>query len=259
MAQVEMNAGRRRGRQSRRTRLLAGLLLATTLGCEARGSTQLPHEHADGAASATEVTAPRAPAEPTASAAPAVPPRRLAAGGKAAVAGEHGMVASEDAEATRAGVAILAAGGNAIDAAIAVAYALAVTHHSAGGLGGGGFMVVHLASGENVAIDYREIAPAKATVKLNEKQLAAGAHGYLSAPVPDVVANWQEFVHIAGDAAGFETAVSTALCETAEQQTKRTQREQQLLAQHTWDHIAAAMNGHIEAALRDKEGVKRDA
>ncbi|MCA9617402.1 MAG: gamma-glutamyltransferase, partial [Myxococcales bacterium] len=138
--------------------------------------------------SATEVTAPRAPAEPTASAAPAAPPRRLAAGGKAAVAGEHGMVASEDAEATRAGVAILAAGGNAIDAAIAVAYALAVTHHSAGGLGGGGFMIVHLASGETVAIDYREIAPAKATVKLNEKQLAAGAHGYLSAPVPGVVA-----------------------------------------------------------------------
>ena len=48
-------------------------------------------------------------------------------------------------------------------------------------------MIVHLANGERHAIDYREIAPAKATVKLNEKQLAAGAHGYLSAPVPGVV------------------------------------------------------------------------
>jgi UDP-galactopyranose mutase len=72
----------------------------------------------------------------------------------------------------------------------------------------------------------------------------------VSTPVPDVVANWRDFVHIAGDAAGFETAVSTALCETAEQQTKRSQREKQHLAQHTWDHIAAEMNGHIQSALR---------
>jgi gamma-glutamyltranspeptidase/glutathione hydrolase len=109
-------------------------------------------------------------------------------GGSAAVASTNGMVSSEDPQATRIGVEVLAAGGNAIDAAVAVAYALSVTHHAAGGLGGGGFMIVHLASGETHAIDYREMAPAAATVKLNEKQLAAGAHGYLSAPVPGVVA-----------------------------------------------------------------------
>jgi len=114
--------------------------------------------------------------------------RPLQGGGSTAVASTNGMVSSEDPHATRAGVEVLAAGGNAIDAAVAVAYALSVTHHAAGGLGGGGFMIVHLANGQTHAIDYREVAPANATVKLNEKQLAGGAHGYLSAPVPGVVA-----------------------------------------------------------------------
>src|SRR5690606_1592520 len=90
--------------------------------------------------------------------------------------------------ATRIGVAVLERGGNAIDAAVAVGYALSVTHHAAGSLGGGGFMIVHLESGETHAVDYREVAPSAATVALNEKQLARGAHGYLSAPVPGVVA-----------------------------------------------------------------------
>ncbi len=98
------------------------------------------------------------------------------------------MVSSEDPHATRIGVHILARGGNAIDAAVAIGYALSVTHHAAGSLGGGGFMVVHLAGGDTHAVDYREIAPAAATVALNEKQLDAGAHGYLSAAVPGVVA-----------------------------------------------------------------------
>lgn len=98
------------------------------------------------------------------------------------------MVASEDAHATRAGVEILEAGGNAVDAAIAVAYALSVTHHGAGSLGGGGFMIVHRADGTSAAIDYREKAPAAATEAKNEEQLKKGAHGYLSAAVPGVVA-----------------------------------------------------------------------
>lgn len=74
---------------------------------------------------------------------------------------KNGMVATQEAVATRIGVDVLEAGGNAVDAAAAVALALAVTLPRAGNLGGGGFMVVHDAeSGETVAIDYREMSPA---------------------------------------------------------------------------------------------------
>ncbi|CUA89064.1 gamma-glutamyltranspeptidase [Chelatococcus sambhunathii] len=75
----------------------------------------------------------------------------------------NGMVSSQEAEATRVGVEVLRKGGNAVDAAVAVGFALAVTLPRAGNLGGGGFMLVHLAErNETVAIDYRESAPAAA-------------------------------------------------------------------------------------------------
>ncbi|MEA1063064.1 gamma-glutamyltransferase [Erwinia sp. HR93] len=75
----------------------------------------------------------------------------------------HGMVSSVDATATRVGVDILKRGGNAVDAAVAVGFALAVTHPQAGNLGGGGFMMLHTAEGKNIAIDFREMAPASAS------------------------------------------------------------------------------------------------
>lgn len=79
------------------------------------------------------------------------------------VKAKHGMVASVDAMATEVGVDILKQGGNAVDAAVAVGFALAVTHPQAGNLGGGGFMLLRTASGRTTAIDFREMAPARAS------------------------------------------------------------------------------------------------
>jgi len=80
------------------------------------------------------------------------------------VIGRRGMVATQEAAATRIGVQILKDGGNAVDAAVAVGFTLAVTLPRAGNLGGGGFMVIHMADrGETVARDYREMAPAGAS------------------------------------------------------------------------------------------------
>src|SRR5688572_26812606 len=78
------------------------------------------------------------------------------------VRGRRGMVASTNEVASRVGVDIMKRGGNAVDAAIAVAFALAVTHPAAGNLGGGGFMMIRLNDGRTIAINYREMEPAAA-------------------------------------------------------------------------------------------------
>lgn len=78
------------------------------------------------------------------------------------ISGRNGMVVSASSIASKVGVQILKEGGNAIDASVAVGFALAVTYPYAGNLGGGGFMVLHLKDGKNTTIDYREKAPLSA-------------------------------------------------------------------------------------------------
>jgi gamma-glutamyltranspeptidase/glutathione hydrolase len=80
------------------------------------------------------------------------------------ILGRNGMVVAQEQRAARIGVEILDRGGNAVDAAVAIGFALAVTYPRAGNIGGGGFMVIHLAGNNiNTAIDYRETAPKAAT------------------------------------------------------------------------------------------------
>src|SRR5215470_9120245 len=85
---------------------------------------------------------------------------------------ERGLVVAQEKISARIGADILKRGGNAIDAAVATGFAMAVTYPRAGNIGGGGFMVVHLADGRDVAIDYRETAPAATT-----KDIFLGADG----------------------------------------------------------------------------------
>jgi gamma-glutamyltranspeptidase / glutathione hydrolase len=96
--------------------------------------------------------------------------QRLATPGSAipaaqSVVAQNGMVVAQEARAARIGADILQKGGNAIDAAVATGFALAVSYPRAGNIGGGGFMVIHRANGEDTAIDYRETAPAAINAK----------------------------------------------------------------------------------------------
>src|SRR5579859_6796689 len=104
----------------------------------------------------------------------------------------QGMVASAQHLASDVGAAVLREGGNAVDAAVAVGYALAVTHPCCGNLGGGGFMTIHLVDGRNTFINFREKAPlaARADMFLDAHGNVAGnrsVDGYLAAGVPGTV------------------------------------------------------------------------
>src|SRR6202050_3947846 len=79
------------------------------------------------------------------------------------VRAKHGMVVTVEPHATEVGLKVLEAGGNAVDAAVAVGFALAVTHPGAGNIGGGGFMLLRMADGRTAFIDFRERAPLAAT------------------------------------------------------------------------------------------------
>src|SRR6202158_5137514 len=137
------------------------------------------------------------PLVPGASAQTAAAPGDHAEGPKSwphqAVRAPQGMIATDEELGSQAGVEILKRGGNAVDAAVAVAFALAVVEPAAGNIGGGGFMLIRLADGKTTFLDYRETAPGKATRdmyigkdgKLEEE---ASVIGYKSVAVPGTVA-----------------------------------------------------------------------
>jgi gamma-glutamyltranspeptidase/glutathione hydrolase len=117
---------------------------------------------------------------------------------RAPVRAPHGMVASTSRLASAVGVDVLRRGGNAVDAAIAVAFALAVTYPAAGNLGGGGFMMIRFRDGRATAIDYREMAPAEATRNVYQdskgdliKGEGSSTVGYRAAGVPGTVAGME--------------------------------------------------------------------
>src|ERR671922_3092135 len=83
--------------------------------------------------------------------------------GSVALRAKRGMVISASAIASDVGYQVIKDGGNAIDAAVATALALAVTHPTAGNIGGGGFMIIRLPNGTATTVDYRERAPGKST------------------------------------------------------------------------------------------------
>jgi len=135
-----------------------------------------------------ELTAGPAERSVSASGEPPPPPPWIALG-------KNGMVASDSVYASRAGLEILKSGGNAVDAAVAVSFALAVTRSYSTGLGGGGFMIVHFADDRVVVQDFRETAPAAATEdmyvqagKADPSGPAPSVVGHLSVAVPGLVA-----------------------------------------------------------------------
>ena len=124
----------------------------------------------------------------------------LVEAGSVPVRARNSMVVSQNAIASQVGVSMLMAEGNAMDAAVAAAFALAVVHPSAGNIGGGGFLVYRTARGEATAYDFREVAPAAAspTMFLKDGEYDSILHhgSHLAVGVPGTVAGlhraWKE-------------------------------------------------------------------
>lgn len=154
--------------------------------------------------------------------------------------GQNGVVVTSDSRATRVGIDVLEAGGNAIDAAVAVGFALAVVLPEAGNIGGGGFMVIRKADGEIASLDFREMAPQSLTpdVYLDMDGLPTddSREGILSVGVPGTVAGlaeahrvygsqpWKDLVEPAVDLAQNGFTVSARLHDGLTQRAARLQQ-----------------------------------
>ena len=122
-------------------------------------------------------------------------PLQAPAASKQPVRARHGIVASSSDIASQVGIDVMKNGGNAVDAAVAVGLALAVTHPSAGNIGGGGFMVVRMADGRTTTFDYREVAPKGASHDMyldkDGKEIKGlSTVGYKASGVPGTVAGF---------------------------------------------------------------------
>ena len=120
---------------------------------------------------------------------------------RAAIEAEHGLVTSSHELASQAGLEMLQRGGNAVDAAVATGLALTVVYPFAGNIGGGGFMLVHLADGRDIAIDYRETAPAAAS-----RDMYVGRDGNVLAGPGSSTVGWRAS-GVPGSVAGFALAL----------------------------------------------------
>src|SRR6187402_1190603 len=114
------------------------------------------------------------------------------------VRARHGMAVAMESQAADVGVAVLQKGGNAVDAAVAMGFAMAATHPFAGNLGGGGFMLIRFADGRSTFIDFREMAPAKST-----RDMYLDAKGELT---KDSIEGWRSS-GVPGTVRGFQMAV----------------------------------------------------
>jgi gamma-glutamyltranspeptidase/glutathione hydrolase len=155
----------------------------------------------------------------------------------AAVESKNGLVVSVSSPASDVGASILAKGGNAVDAAVATAFALAVTHPSAGNIGGGGFMIIRLPNGTATTIDYRERAPGKSTPTMylgadGKIDRSLTAYGWLASGVPGTVRGlemahkkfgklkWADVVKPAADLATNGWPLSRALARSINSQLR---------------------------------------
>jgi gamma-glutamyltranspeptidase/glutathione hydrolase len=160
---------------------------------------------------------------------------------RSAVEAEHGLVTSAHELASQAGLEMLQKGGNAVDAAVATGLALEVVYPFAGNLGGGGFMLIHLADGRDVAVDYRETAPAAAS-----RDMYLGPDGNLLKGAGSSISGWRAS-GVPGSVAGFALALEkfgsgkiswSEACEPA----RRLAADGHVVSQSTAANLRAARN-----------------
>ncbi len=143
------------------------------------------------------IQAPRNESRPPAAVGFSAPPGwSFPSGSVVPVRGRGGIISTTDRVASEVGLEILRRGGNAVDAAVATFFAMAVVNPEAGNIGGGGFMVLHLADGGSAALDFREKAPLAATrdmfVDASGRLTGQSSSGYLASGVPGSVAGMWE-------------------------------------------------------------------